>query len=140
VRGGSCALDRVASAEAQPVTAVKRDQETMLIGWSADAEGGTVPPVVLVQLSPPEDAKAEDKKAPASKAKTEKVFSAAATRITKRVDVADALKNPAFVDSGYDLLASFKNVPAGEYTVNVVQVTAAGKALLCDTRRKLKVE
>jgi hypothetical protein len=148
VRGGSCALDHVANVPAQTVTVVKRQQDSQMIGWAADTEAGTVPPVVLMQLSPPGDPKAEDKKAPASKApvptpqdkKQGKVFFVPAMRITKRVDVADTLKVPAFVDAGYDLLASFKNVPASEYSVSIVQVTAGGKAMICDTGRRLKVE
>jgi len=134
---------------------VKRTQETMLVGWAADNETGTVPPVVLVQLAPPSAPKPETKKPPASKkapaskatedkkelvTTPEKALFEAAARITKRGDVADTLKNPSFVHSGYDLLSSFKNVPAGEYTVSIVQVTAAGQALVCDTTRKLKVE
>jgi len=146
--GGSCALDRVGQVESRDVWVVKRDEETLLIGWAADGETGTVPPVVLVQLTRAGDVKAEEKQAPASKAATRtpeskragNAFFAPAIRLTPRPDVAEVLKTPAFFDAGYDLLASFKNVPAGEYVINIQQVTSVGKALVCDTRRKLKIE
>jgi hypothetical protein len=143
-RGGTCALDVVGKNQAQDMTVIKRGQETVLIGWAADTDTGTVPPVVIMQLAPPSPSKPEDKKAPASKVieykKGEKVYFAGATRITKRTDVAEVQKTPAFIDSGYDLLASFKKVPAGEYTVGIAQVTANGQALVCDTTRRLKIE
>src|SRR5262245_21670970 len=42
--GGSCALDRVGNNQAQDVSVVKRDEETLLLGWAVDGETGTVPP------------------------------------------------------------------------------------------------
>ena len=111
------------NAPASDVTKIDRTEPVKLVGWAAEPSTGTVPPVVIVELS--------------SKGKH---FYAPATRITKRADVAAAVKVPAFVDSGYDLLASFKTVTPGEYTVNVLQVDAAGKVHGCDTRRKFKIE
>lgn len=119
----SCALDKVGDVVATDVTPVKRDGTTPLVGWAGDADTSTVPPVILVEL-----------------VSATKKFYAPADRITKRPDVAEALKMPALVNAGYDLLTSFKDVDPGEYAVNVLQVNVAGTAITCSTRRKVKVE
>jgi hypothetical protein len=118
---GGCNLDAIGSAPATDLNTVKRDRETLFVGWAADDV--MVPPVVFVQLIGPK-----------------KTFWAPATRRTKRPDVAAASKAPALVNSGYDLLASLEDVDPGEYSVQVAQITSTGKALLCNTRRKVKIE
>jgi hypothetical protein len=118
----SCSLDAVGAAAAAEVTPVSREGTVTLVGWAADGAAGKVPPVVGLELI------GEKKK-----------FYAVASRITKRPDVAEAMKVPAFVDSGYDALTSFKDVEPGEYEVHVLQVNAAGNTLTCNTKRKVKV-
>src|SRR5688572_24516756 len=81
VLGGLCALDVVGKDQAQDLTVIKRGQETTLIGWAADSETGTVPPVVLMQLALPSASKAEDKKAPVSKAEDKKAPASKATAV-----------------------------------------------------------
>lgn len=67
-------------------------------------------------------------------------YFAQAARITKRPDVAAALKHPELVDSGYDALLSFAGVAPGAYSVKVDMVTASGAVLQCDTRRKVELK
>jgi hypothetical protein len=117
-----CMFDGVVGGVAQDVTTVKREGTTALFGWAADGTTTSIPSVVIVEL-----------------VGAAKKFYAAATR-AKRPDVAIALKQPALIGSGYDLLASFRDVDPGEYGVQIVQITATGGGLTCDTRRKLKVE
>jgi hypothetical protein len=119
----SCALDYVGDVAAADVMRVKRGRDTRLIGWAADADSGTIPPVVLIEL-----------------VSAEKKFYASASRVTRSAGVAGGVTALPLVDAGYDLLASFKHVAGDEYAVNVVQVNVAGKVLTCDTKRKLKVE
>lgn len=123
VKSAPCAFDGVAGGVAQDITTVKREGTAPFFGWAADATTTAIPPVVIVEL-----------------VGTGKKFYAAATRATKRPDVAQALSQPALIDSGYDVLASFHDVDPGEYSVQIVQITAAGTGLTCDSRRKLKVE
>jgi hypothetical protein len=124
----SCALDNVGGVAATAVMRVKRLRGTRLIGWAADADSGTIPPVVLIELVSGDVKTGEEK------------FYAPASRTTRRPDRAEAVKALPLVDAGYDLLASFKDVPRGEYAVNVVQVNVSGNVVTCDTQRKLKVE
>ena len=119
----SCAIDAVGPAPAAEVTTVKRDDTAVLVGWAADAARQSVPPVVGLELV------GETKK-----------FYAIASRITKRPDVAAALKVPAFVDAGYDVRTTFEDVDPGEYEVHVFQIDESTSALTCNTRRKLAVE
>jgi hypothetical protein len=119
----ACALDVIGGVPATEITTVKRDTPTVLVGWVADTDSLTVPPVVIVHLK-----------------SGKKSFYAPAVHQTKRQDVADSLKAPALVDAGYDLLGDFKDVDPGTYDVHIVQVGTSGAVLSCETRRSVKVE
>jgi hypothetical protein len=119
----SCSLDAVDRTPAAGVTIVKREGTVVLIGWAADGAGGTVPPVIGLELIG-----------------EKKNFYTIASRITKRPDVAAAKKVPAFVDSGYDARTSFEEVDPGTYGVQVFQLDPDARALICNTKRKLEVE
>ena len=100
---------------------VNRSTTPNFIGWAE--EEGTVPPVVVVRL-----------------VGGKKNYFAPAARISKRPDVATALHAPALVDAGYDLIGVLQDVEPGTYAIHVLQVTAAGNSLECDSRHQLKVE
>jgi hypothetical protein len=117
----SCALDRIGEAAAEAVTTVTRAKPVALMGWAAHGATGTSPPVVVVELA------------------GKKRFFAPATRV-KRPGIAADLKVPGFLNSGYDLLASFRAVDPGEYTVRILQVSLGGDAFACDTKKKIKVQ
>ncbi|HVU02428.1 MAG TPA: hypothetical protein VHE30_11780, partial [Polyangiaceae bacterium] len=117
----ACALDTVAGAPATDEITVGRDASLPIVGWAADP-AGTVPPVVTMELVGPHR------------------YFVALQRITKRPDVAEVMKAPALVDSGYDALVSFSAVEPGTYSVHVTQVTSWADVLGCDTRRKIKVQ
>src|SRR6185503_3623115 len=101
----TCALDHVAEGPAKTVSTVERTYTVRLIGWAADTSTGTVPPVVVIELA------------------GKQTYYVKAVRLTKRPDVAAALKMPALVNSGYDAMASFRVVEPGEYAFNVLQVS-----------------
>lgn len=122
-KSNSCALDTVEGAPCADVATVRASENVRLVGWAADGSTETVPPIVVLELT-----------------RGKKSLYARARRITKRPDVAAASKVQAFSDSGYDVLANFQGVEPGEYSVTVLQVTDAGNALACDTRKKLKIE
>jgi hypothetical protein len=117
-----CSLDQVEGVKAGSITSVDRKTAKRLIGWAADGAAGTVPPVVVIELSGKQS------------------YYVKAVRLTKRPDVVVVNKNPALINSGYDTQALFRAVEPGEYAVHVLQVSAAGDAFICDTRKKLKVE
>ncbi len=116
-----CSLDQIGGHSVGPATRVSTDQPLGFTGWAADVKTATVPPVIIVELEGPAR------------------YFAPAFRITKRADVAQAFKQPALVDAGYDALLSFAGVAPGTYSVKVDSVTASGAALQCDTQRKLEV-
>jgi hypothetical protein len=119
----ACALDTLGGNPAAEVNTVQHDGRLRLVGWATDdVNSGSIPPVVGIELA------------------GRKSAYAMGARVTKRQDVADTLKIPLLATAGYDVDATFNDVPAGEYTVNVLQVNAAGDALTCATKRKLKVE
>jgi hypothetical protein len=117
-----CSLDTVEGVNTGPITSVDRRTAKRLIGWAADGVTGTVPPVVVIELSGKQS------------------YYLKAVRLTKRPDVVVVTKVPALINSGYDAQALFRAVEPGEYAVRVLQVSAAGDAFSCDTRKKLKVE
>lgn len=118
----SCSLDTIEFAEPVGVVPLKRFVPARFVGWAADGATGTVPPIVIIELDGAHQ------------------YYAAATRLTPRADVARISRAPALVRSGYDLLALFQAVEPGEYAVHVLQVSTAGEALICDTRRRISVE
>jgi hypothetical protein len=122
-KANSCGLDLIDGAGIGDVATVDADQNVRLVGWAADGATGTVPPIVVLELT-----------------REKKSLYARARRVTKRPDVAAASKVQAFAESGFDVLGNFQNVPPGEYSVTVLQVNDAGNALVCDTRKRLKVE
>lgn len=118
----SCALDRVGDKPAGESTAVTQKETVLLSGWAADAANRNVPEVIAVELVGEKDR-----------------YYASATRV-KREGIVKALKSPGLLYSGFDLLASFKDIDPGEYTVHIYQVAASGEAFLCNTRKKITVE
>jgi hypothetical protein len=123
VTSNACALDRVLDAPATEMTTVKRDETAMLTGWAADDVTSSVPPVLLIELAGPKN-----------------YYATATPGRTNRPDVAAALKSPDVLRSGYDVLTSFHEVDPGDYALGILQVTASGRSLTCDTRRKLRIE
>jgi hypothetical protein len=117
-----CALDLVGSTPAAELTVVHRDSSQMLAGWAVDIDSQSVPESVFIELS------------------GKKRFYAKATGGIERPDVAAALKSRVFEHAGYQVSAAFGAVDAGDYAVNVIQLTAAGKTLTCATTRKLRIE
>lgn len=119
-----CSLDVVNGEPIKEIAKVSRDANVTLVGWATGPDRSSVPPVVVVVLTGPD----------------EKALYAPAQRITPRLDVAEALKSPALAKSGYDLLTTFKDVKAGEYSVKIAQVDLHGNALVCKTKKRLLVE
>jgi hypothetical protein len=116
-----CSLDQIAGHPAEASNQLGSGDALLFTGWAADANG-SVPPVVILEF--------------AGAAR----YFAPAARITKRPDVAAALKHPELVDSGYDALLSFAGVAPGTYSVKVDTVSASGVVLQCDTRRKIELK
>lgn len=124
VKSESCNLDIVAGAPASDVATLNRNTNTpsLFVGWAVDGDTGKVPPVVVLEL-----------------VAGQSHYYVPATRITQRPDVAERFKQPSYLHSGFDVLASLATVEPGEYTVNVLQVTRSGQAISCDPKRRIKI-
>jgi hypothetical protein len=118
----ACSLDLIDDEPVSDSVVLPRRVPVRLIGWAADGTTRTVPPVVTLELA------------------GDTTYAAPAARFTRRPDVARALKTPAFATSGYDVMALLRAVEPGRYRLRVVQVTAGGEGIVCDTRRTLVVE
>jgi hypothetical protein len=121
----ACYLDNVGGVVAadDKSSKVTHDGTSVIIGWAADVETKSVPPVLLLELIG-----------------AKKEFYGAVTHRMERPDVASVLGSPTLAQAGFRMLASFADVDPGEYLVQVVQVTASGNSLSCTTRRKIAVE
>jgi hypothetical protein len=100
---------------------VDRAAPTLLVGWAADINKKTVPPVVIVELV------------------GEGRYFAAAVRASPRPDVAEVMKAPSLVGAGWDLLGDFSPVPPGAYDLRLLSVSAEGIPEMCDPKHKLVV-
>jgi hypothetical protein len=122
VKMNSCAVDLVNDVRPADGTAsAGREQPVHINGWAGDGAALKVPPVVVVQLV------------------GAKRYYIPAFRYS-RPDVAEASKAPEFVHAGYQVMAWFKDVEPGVYAVQILQVNAAGEAITCDPKTKIKVE
>lgn len=121
-KSDGCALDQVGGASAAEATEVLRKGEVPLIGWAADTDSKTVPPVVVIKLD------------------GAKKYYAAAVHATPRPDVAQSFGAPGLAGAGWDLLATFSNVAPGTYGLHVLAVQPTGDTVLCDSKKKLTVK
>jgi hypothetical protein len=118
----TCNLDAIDDMPTTELTRVTRGEPSTLVGWAANGADRTVPPVVIMELAGDTD------------------FYTPATRATPRPDVAAAQKVPAFLYSGYDVVASFRDVAPGTYSVKILQIGRSGKSLVCTPQRRIMVE
>lgn len=124
VTSKACSADKINDSDSPAPLKVAKSAKLVISGWAVDDVAGTAPPEIYVELIPASGATK---------------YYARAARLTKRPDVAQAHKNPAFENSGYDLEGDLADVRPGAYAVHVAQSVAAG-AIVCDTRRKIEVQ
>jgi hypothetical protein len=117
-----CSLDKVGLDSAAETTEVSREGDVRLVGWAADTNAKTIPPLVVIQLT------------------GNKKYYAPAVHATPRPDVAQAYGAPNLVGAGWDVLGNFSKVDPGLYEVRILEVSPAGDALVCDPKKKLTVK
>ena len=119
----ACAADKINDSPSGELLKAAKSAKLKITGWAVDDIAVAVPAEVFVELVPVTGTAH---------------FYAAAARLTKRPDVAKAHGKPVFENSGYDLDADLSAVPAGVYSVLVVQPVAAG-VTSCDTKRRVDI-
>ena len=122
--GGICAVDTINSVAAVAVNAVKKSTNLAIGGWAADDRNGSVPPEVSIEL-----VSADGK---------ERV-TGAASRGTKRPDVAKAFNTPVFEGAGFDGVVSIEKAASGRYSIWIVQMSN-GVSLSCDSKRIVEIQ
>lgn len=121
--GGNCNLEMINNVMIAKGAVISKKEKVTLVGWAADVQSGSVPATVIVQFST---------------ADGNHDFYGTALRLTKRPDVSRAFHNPLFENAGYDLSADIGAMPAGQYTIKIIQV-AEKKAIVCHTKKELTV-
>jgi hypothetical protein len=109
-----CNLDAIDDKSATNVT-LARGSTSLFSGWVADTSTGSVPVTAKLVLRGAQDFAINLR-----------------TGNPKRVDVANAMKHPSFVDAGYQIRGDVAAVSAGSYSVSLLSVVA-GQTLRCDT-------
>ena len=108
----------VDGAPAKESTTVQDKSKLALQGWAANTVSGTLPKEVYLEVNGPS-----------------KAYIKADLGIS-RPDVAEHFKNPALTMAGWTAFANLSALPAGTYTVKVIQSTGeTGSA--CDAQRAL---
>ena len=92
-----------------------------LHGWAGNVPAGTSPKQVFVEFEGPS-----------------KVY-VQATHGIKRPDVADALKKPGLVDTGWVAYADLSDAAAGAYKVRIIQVEVQS-GLVCDSNKSIVIK
>lgn len=105
--GGLCSLDTINGNITRSAT-VSRKIPLSISGWIVDntATGATQEKVVI-RLS--------------STDRTSSFYASASNQKISRPDVASALKNPNFEKSGFNLIATLKTAPTGQYNLELIQ-------------------
>lgn len=114
-----CSIDMVGDAVATPVNTVVDKSKVKFNGWAADATQGTLPREVFLELEG-----------------TQKMWVRAVTGAI-RPDVATHFKNPSITNAGWNAFANLSTLPAGSYTLRIVQIMGDNSETLCETQRKL---
>lgn len=119
-QGGKCSLDSVNKIRAATATKVVLNTDLYLSGWAVDEQRVSPGKAIVVELR-------------SADGKT--IYYAATTTRGQRPDVATALKNRKYENSGFELSAVSKAVTAGSYTINILIINKDG-IISCDTSKK----
>ncbi len=92
-------------------------QPIQVAGWAADPRDATLPEKAWIQVSSPDHA--------------ESVL-VVMRRTVDRPDVAKAMGHQAYARSGFDMQLGTEKLPAGNYTVSIIQQTGAD-VLICQS-------
>ncbi len=110
VLGGDCHLDGIndeSGEETDPHTIRKRETALKVVGWAAVAgKDGVIASDIAIALKPNSES-------------TVRLF--APVNRGKRPDVADYFKNPATVDSGFNVAINLTDIPPGQYILELIQ-------------------
>ena len=119
--GGSCHLDAINGVVTKSATTAKAEPIT-IGGWAVDDTAGTIPNPVIIRLTA-----------------GSQVFYAETSERGPRPDVAKALNNATFEQSGFNLTATLQAVPPGQYTLELLQPTA-NALLVCPDQGQIIIQ
>ncbi|MER3547245.1 MAG: hypothetical protein C4338_06430 [Rhodanobacteraceae bacterium] len=116
-----CNLDVVDGKPAGSVP-LARGSSPVFSGWAADGASKSVPPTITLVLKGAQDFAVQ-----------------AATGAPPREDVAAITKVPAFRASGYAIKADLSAVPAGQYSIVILE-QAGGKRISCTPGKRVTIQ
>lgn len=117
----SCAIDSINGRPASTTTRVGVREGLHIAGWAVDANSGTAPAVVFVELQAPDG----------------KSLFVQAQR-SQRPDLAAAYSKPSLVTGGLDAFVGRNRLSPGTYRIRLLQIE--GNAVIeCDTNRYLEI-
>ena len=114
-----CSIDMVNYAVAAPTNAIADKAHVKLQGWAADATQGVLPRQVYVEIEG------------AQKSWVRAVIG------MERPDVATHFNKPELGKAGWSAFANLSALPAGAYTLRIVQILPDNAETLCDAQRTL---
>lgn len=116
----ACALD-IVNDQSPKDASIPDKAKIKLFGWAGNVPAGTSPKQIFVEFEGPS-----------------KVYVQAVHGI-KRPDVADALKKPGLVDTGWVAYADLSEMAAGTYKVRIIQVEGQS-GLVCDSKHSIAIK
>jgi len=123
-QGGKCSLDTVNKIAAGTATKIELNTDLFMSGWAVDEQNASLGKTLMIELKNIDG-------------KTN--YYAATTTRGQRPDVAVALKNKKYENSGFELVAVGKAVKAGKYGINILIIDEK-TSTSCDTDKKFIFE
>jgi hypothetical protein len=114
-----CSIDMVNYAVAAPSNTVVDKAHVKLQGWAADATQGIVPRQVYVEIEG-----------------SQKMWARAVIGID-RPDVVTHFNKPELGKAGWSAFINLSTLPAGKYTLHIVQILPDNSETLCNPQRTL---
>lgn len=123
--GGACAIDTINNVVTRSTVISKAAGRLSVTGWAVNIESSAVPEMVIMRLTG---------------INNDKIFYANTSGpVVLRPDVAKALNNPAFENSGFNITAGLDEVPPGSYTLELLQPTA-NNLLVCPDKGLVEIK
>ena len=114
-----CSIDTISDVIAKPSNTVADKAQVKFHGWAADADSGTLPKEVYVEIDGPSKTYVQ------------------ATLGAERPDVASHFNKPTLATAGWNAQTNVTSLSGAAYALRIIQVMPDNSSTVCETTRVL---